>query len=123
MNCRSPASIATSFASSAARCSNRPAVSAAATAGSALFNGYLETGISVLKDFYWYRHLKVYQLDTFRLLNRIVATPSAYSLTNAKDSAQTLPVDPDMYLFWDDLHPTTRGHNILADSATGLLTH
>jgi phospholipase/lecithinase/hemolysin len=23
-------------------------------------------------------------------------------------------VDPDTYLFWDDLHPTTRGHNILA---------
>ena len=30
-------------------------------------------------------------------------------------------VDPDMYLFWDDLHPTTHGHNILAVTAASLL--
>ncbi|MGB9078332.1 MAG: hypothetical protein WCC26_15955, partial [Terracidiphilus sp.] len=29
---------------------------------------------------------------------------------------------PDTYLFWDDLHPTTRGHNILAIAAGKLLT-
>ena len=104
------------------RLNKSPATSLPATAGSVLFNSYLATGISVLKDFYWYRHLKVYRLDTFRLLNSIVAAPSAYSLTDVKHSAQTLPIDPDTYLFWDDLHPTTRGHNILADSATGLLT-
>jgi phospholipase/lecithinase/hemolysin len=28
-----------------------------------------------------------------------------------------MAVDPDTYLFWDDLHPTTRGHNILAIKA------
>src|SRR5215469_16568060 len=100
------------------RLNGSPSTSLPATAGSALFNSYLATGVAVLKDFYWYRHLKVYQLDTFRLLNSIVAAPSAYSLTNVNASAQGLKVDPDMYLFWDDLHPTTRGHNILAESAT-----
>lgn len=30
-------------------------------------------------------------------------------------------IDPDTYLFWDDLHPTTRGHNILAQVAFGML--
>jgi phospholipase/lecithinase/hemolysin len=26
---------------------------------------------------------------------------------------------PDTYLFWDDLHPTSRGHNIVAVTAPG----
>ncbi len=33
-----------------------------------------------------------------------------------------MAVDPDTYLFWDDLHPTTHGHNILATAADKLLT-
>jgi phospholipase/lecithinase/hemolysin len=28
-----------------------------------------------------------------------------------------MPVDPDTYLFWDDLHPTTHGHDIVAMTA------
>jgi outer membrane lipase/esterase len=31
-------------------------------------------------------------------------------------------IDPDTYLFWDDLHPTTKGHEILAQTAAGILT-
>lgn len=100
-----------------------PATATAATAGAVLFNGYLETGVSVLKDFYWFRHLTVYRLDTFRLLSSIVADPPAYSFKNVNSPAQYQPVDPDTYLFWDDLHPTTHGHNIVAGKATGLLTH
>ena len=105
------------------RLNGSPAAALTATAGAALFNGYVATGVAVLKDFYWYRRLKAYQLDSFRLLNSIVAKPSAYSLTNVNTPAQgQSQVDPDSYLFWDDLHPTTRGHNIVAGSAAGLLT-
>jgi phospholipase/lecithinase/hemolysin len=32
-----------------------------------------------------------------------------------------LNVDPDTYLFWDSLHPTTRGHNLLAQQAREIL--
>jgi len=32
-----------------------------------------------------------------------------------------LPVDPDTFLFWDDLHPTTHGHRILAITAASIL--
>lgn len=106
------------------RLNGSPTIALSASEGAALFNSYLKTGVSVLKDFYWFRHLKVYQLDTFRLLDSIVAAPSAYSLNNVNAAAQgQLLVDPDTYLFWDDIHPTTRGHNILAGSATSLLTH
>ncbi len=32
-----------------------------------------------------------------------------------------MAVDPDTFLFWDDLHPTTHGHNILAITAASIL--
>jgi phospholipase/lecithinase/hemolysin len=106
------------------RFNSSPAAALPVTAASLLFNGYLATGIAVLRDFYPHRHLAIRQLDTFRLLSSIVAAPSAFSLTNATASAQgQFAADPDTYLFWDDLHPTTRGHNILAHAVTGLMTH
>lgn len=106
------------------RLNGSPTESVAATSGAALFNAYLKTGVAVLKDFYWWRHLRVYQLDTFRLLSGIVAAPAAYSLSNVTTPSQgDVQANPDTYLFWDDIHPTTRGHNIVADTATALLSH
>ncbi len=40
-------------------------------------------------------------------------------MTSSAQGAYT--VDPDTYLFWDDLHPTTKGHEILAQTAASLL--
>lgn len=99
------------------------ATSLPATAASVLFNSYLAVGLSVLKDFNPLKHLTFYQLDVFSLLLRVDAAPLAYSLVNVTTPAQgqTL-VNPDAYLFWDALHPTTRGHKILANAALSLLT-
>jgi phospholipase/lecithinase/hemolysin len=94
-----------------------------ATAASVLYNSYLAVGLSVLKDINPFKRLAFYQLDVFNLLLRIDADPLAYSLVNVTTPAQGQAlVNPDTYLFWDDLHPTTRGHNILADAALNLLS-
>jgi outer membrane lipase/esterase len=97
------------------RLNGSPTDSVAATAASVLFNRILSTGVDILHDFNFGRHLHFVQLDVFALFNQIIASPSRYSLSDVTTSSQGIPsVDPDTYLFWDDLHPTTRGHNILA---------
>jgi outer membrane lipase/esterase len=99
-----------------------PTDSVAATAASVLFNQILRTGVDILHDFNFGRHLHFVQLDVFSLFNKIIASPSSYSLADVATSSQAIPtVDPDTYLFWDDLHPTTRGHNILATTLAGMI--
>ncbi len=94
-----------------------------ATEASVLYNTVLGSGIALLYEFNHDKRLQISQLDVFALFNKIVANPSDYSLENIADSSQGMPVDPDTYLFWDDLHPTTQGHHILAITAAKLLAH
>lgn len=94
-----------------------PETSVPATAAAMLFNSWLESGLSTLHDFYNGRHVAIFQVDVFSLFNEIVATPDKFSLANITEPSRGFAVDPDTYLFWDDIHPTTRGHNILADAA------
>jgi len=104
------------------RLNGNPAISAAATQASAYYNLVLSSGIQVMRDSYPGKHLQIVQLDIFGLFNRIVATPSIFSLANVMASSQGVPsVDPDTYLFWDDLHPTTHGHNVVAINAAAML--
>jgi outer membrane lipase/esterase len=104
------------------RLNGSPADSIAATAASVLFNQILRTGVDVLHDFNFGRHLHFVQLDVFSLFDKIIASPSRYSLADVTTSSQAITtIDPDTYLFWDDLHPTTRGHNILATTLAGMI--
>jgi phospholipase/lecithinase/hemolysin len=85
-------------------------------------NEFLEAGLTLLKDFSFGKHLRFQQLDVFSLFSKIVASPSSYSLANVTASSQgAYTIDPDTYLFWDDLHPTTKGHEILAQTAAAIL--
>ncbi len=97
------------------------ASSVPATAASALYNSVLGGGVSLILELNTTKHLHIAQLDVFGLYNKIVASPASYSLTNVTASSQGIAVDPDTYLFWDDLHPTTHGHNILAVTAASIL--
>ena len=105
------------------RLNGSPEASAAGTGAAMLFNSWLGTGLSVLHDFYPGRHVRIFQVDVFSLFMKIAAAPASYSFTNITDvSRGNYAVDPDTYLFWDDIHPTTRGHNLLADAAIKALS-
>lgn len=103
------------------RLNGSAATSVAATQASALYNEVLGGGISLLREFNFRRHVSLSELDVFTLFNQVIAAPANFSLTNVTSSSQGVPVDPDTYLFWDDLHPTTRGHGIVAATAAKLL--
>jgi phospholipase/lecithinase/hemolysin len=103
------------------RLNGSPTTSIPATQASMLYNDVLSAGLTILRDFNPGKHLQMSRLDVFALFNRILAAPSRYSLANVVASSQGIAVDPDTYLFWDDLHPTTRGHNILAKTAARLI--
>lgn len=72
---------------------------------------------------------KLNLVDTYTATDSIVADPNAYGLTNVTQSCYTggytavnsgtVCANPDQYLFWDGLHPTAVGHQLIAD---GVLT-
>jgi phospholipase/lecithinase/hemolysin len=82
-----------------------------------LYNTTLDAGVSLLPILNFTRRLTIQKLNVYSLLRGIIASPASYGLVNVTDPSQEMPVDPDTYLFWDDLHPTTRGHNLLGQAA------
>jgi len=63
----------------------------------------------------------LYRLDVYGLFYRLAANPEDYGFINTSDSSQGESVDPDEYLFWDEIHPTTAGHYQIAAAAFDLL--
>jgi len=99
---------------------------ASITALSSFFNSTLSTGLDAL-------HVDVIRLNIFSLLNEVVANPAAYGFTNATSPACTVPslvctsstlVEPNAaktYVFADSVHPTTAGHQVIADYAASVI--
>jgi outer membrane lipase/esterase len=52
--------------------------------------------------------------DLFGSVDGIVANPAAYGLSNATDACIEGLCPASEYLFWDGIHPSARGHEILA---------
>lgn len=96
-----------------------PAAQAGATALSAGYNAGLAgavAGLSALPG------IQIVSVDLFAAIQDMVANPDEYGLTNVIDMCITPGVkgnarcsNPDDYLFWDGIHPTSAGHAILAD--------
>jgi phospholipase/lecithinase/hemolysin len=67
--------------------------------------------------------IQVYSFDVWLDVIRVLGQPSKYGFINVTDPAQgNSSVNPDQYLFWDDIHPTTAGHHQLASQANRLLS-
>lgn len=57
-------------------------------------------------------------VDAFSILTAMVSQPSTYGFSNVTDPARgQAGIDPDQYLFWDTLHPTTKADSVLAGIA------
>lgn len=64
--------------------------------------------------------LQMVTLDSYALYQTAIANPSQFGFSQVQSGCLTgsgACSNPDQFLFWDDIHPTTRGHQILADSA------
>lgn len=69
--------------------------------------------------------ITIHRLDTFRLLERVATDPSAAEFENVTEAcANRVGVgcaDPDRFVFWDGIHPTTAAHARLAQEAVRVL--
>ena len=105
------------------------AVSAGVTQLSVLFNSTLNSGLAQLSD----TGLNVIPVNTYALINEVMANPSAYGFTNVTTPAcgagsSSVECGPagsgakytyaagtsNTYLFADGVHPTTAAHAMLA---------
>lgn len=104
------------------RFNGSPATSAPATAAALGYNQALGAALGQLGLANAGKPIHIYSLDIATLFNSIVANQSNFGFSNVTASSQgNTAVNPDMYLFWDDLHPTTAGHHLIAASALRLL--
>lgn len=88
--------------------------SAGLTGFSLAFNAFLNQTIGQLDLLF--PDLNIIQFDTFATLSSAQANPGAFGFTNVTDpcfNGITVCADPNQYLFWDSVHPTARGHQLL----------
>jgi len=110
--------------------SSRAGGAVAMAQGTALAKAYNDALFGGLKQ----AGLQVIPVDTFSILQEIVATPGSYGFSNVSDmactSASSLTCSPlsyaspgaaDAYVFADGVHPSTAAHRILGQYAISIL--
>ena len=99
-----------------------PAASAGAMELSFLFNFVLDGVLDGIEGAF--PDVNITRVDSFGLINAIVASPGTFGLGNAEDACTTPLVtagaickSPEEYLFWDGIHPSRAGHEVVAAAA------
>jgi len=67
-----------------------------------------------------YPELEIITLDANTLYRNAIANPAAFGFTNVSSSClagSQLCGNPDQFLFWDGIHPTTATHRIIGETA------
>ena len=87
------------------------------------FNNELEDTISNFKDQYPYT--AIYFFNVFSIFEDIVDNPQKYGFANAADVCPGFYINENYdndgrYLFWDDVHPTTEAHMLLASKVAAI---
>jgi phospholipase/lecithinase/hemolysin len=82
---------------------------------SAAYNQVLELSLQSLDQ----AGIPTIRLDAFTVVDKMYYSPATYGFTNVTIPwlYDLNPGNPDQYLFWDQWHPTTRAHKVLADEA------
>lgn len=61
--------------------------------------------------------VEVIEFDAFSVMPAIAAAPEQYGFTNITAPFLAVGGNPDEFLFWDAIHPTTAGHQVVATAA------
>ncbi len=85
------------------------------SAATAQLNGYLAYLIAMAKA----PDVTVTLADMWGFVNEVAAHPAVYGMVETQLFFLGFggSANPATWLFWDDLHPTTRGHQIFAEAA------
>ena len=102
-----------------------PAQSAGLTQLSTAHNSFLSASLRSLASNN--PNISIVPTDLEALFSRVISNPARFGLTNATEpclnsAAGTICATPDTYLFWDPLHPTAAGHQIIGAFAFDTLT-
>jgi phospholipase/lecithinase/hemolysin len=66
--------------------------------------------------------IAIFRLDVESLTREVLAAPESFGFTNVSTAALDDGVTSgEGYLLWDDVHPTTAGHQAIGERALGLV--
>ncbi|HTN49888.1 MAG TPA: SGNH/GDSL hydrolase family protein [Burkholderiaceae bacterium] len=91
-----------------------PAAMAALSALSAAYNGGLAQVLAGLDTAFDPLGIDLYSFDTAAFFADVTANPAMYGFTNVTDSCLYSAAACSTYLYFDNVHPTTLGHDLLA---------
>ncbi|MBD2021482.1 SGNH/GDSL hydrolase family protein [Leptolyngbya sp. FACHB-36] len=91
----------------------RNGASSITTGASIAFNQALDQALEPLEQ---NLGINLIEVDLFSISQRIAAVPEEFGFTNLTDPLidQANPVNPDEFFWWDEIHPTTRVHELVS---------